>query len=90
MHKHTSLVGGLTVGEAVCVGAGVHGNLCVCVCVRAHALSHVQFFVTPRTIAHQVPLSMGLSQKEYWSGLPFPFAKFFCEPKIALKNKVYI
>ena len=26
----------------------------------------------PRTIARQAPLSMGFSQKEYWSGLPFP------------------
>ena len=23
-------------------------------------------------IAHQVPLSMGFSRQEYWSGLPFP------------------
>ena len=23
-------------------------------------------------VAHQVPLSMGLSWQEYWSGLPFP------------------
>ena len=35
-------------------------------------LGHVQHFVTPWTVAHQVPLSMGLSEKEYWSGLPFP------------------
>ena len=26
---------------------------------------------TPRTVAHQAPLSMGLSRQEYWSGLPF-------------------
>ena len=26
----------------------------------------------PQTIAHQAPLSMGFSRKEYWSGLPFP------------------
>ena len=26
----------------------------------------------PCTIAHQSPLSMGFSQQEYWSGLPFP------------------
>ena len=26
---------------------------------------HVQFFLTPRTVAHQAP-------QEYWSGLPFP------------------
>ena len=26
----------------------------------------------PWTVAHQAPLSMGFSRKEYWSGLPFP------------------
>ena len=41
-------------------------TLCVCV------LSHVQLFVTPWTVAHQAPLSMGFSRQEYWSGLPFP------------------
>ena len=35
-------------------------------------LGHVQFFVTPWTVACQGPLSMGLSQQEYWSELPFP------------------
>ena len=25
-----------------------------------------------QAVAHQVPLSMGFSRKEYWSGLPFP------------------
>ena len=34
--------------------------------------SHVQLFVTPWTVAHQAPLSMGFSRQEYWSGLPFP------------------
>ena len=29
--------------------------------------------VTPETAAHQVPLSLGFSRQEYWSGLPFPF-----------------
>ena len=28
--------------------------------------------VTPRTEAHWVPLSMGCSRQEYWTGLPFP------------------
>ena len=27
--------------------------------------------VTPRTLAHQAPLSMRFSRQEYWSGLPF-------------------
>ena len=28
--------------------------------------------VTPWTVAHQAPLSMGFSRQKYWSGLPFP------------------
>ena len=35
-------------------------------------LSHVQLFVTPWTVAHQAPLSMGFFRQEYSSGLPFP------------------
>ena len=40
------------------------------VCVQL--LSHVQLSVTPWTVAHQAPLSMGFSRREYGSGLPFP------------------
>ena len=29
-------------------------------------------FVTPWTVARQVPLSMGLSRQEYWRGFSFP------------------
>ena len=36
------------------------------------SLSHIQLFVTPWTVAHQAPLSMGFSRQEYWGGLPFP------------------
>ena len=32
-------------------------------------INHV--FVSPWTVAHQVPLFMGFSRQEYWSGLPF-------------------
>ena len=39
--------------------------------VGVQLLSHVRLFVTPWTAACQVPLSMGLSKKEYWSVLPF-------------------
>ena len=35
-------------------------------------LSRVQVFVTPWTVAHQAPPSMGFSRQEYWRGLPFP------------------
>ena len=29
-------------------------------------------FATPRTAAHQAPLSMGFPRQQYWSGLPSP------------------
>ena len=35
-------------------------------------LSRVRLFVIPWTVVHQVPLSVGFSRQEYWSGLPFP------------------
>ena len=38
----------------------------------AKSLSHVQLSVTPWTLGHQAPLSMGFSRQKYWSGLPFP------------------
>ena len=38
--------------------------------VRAFMLSHVRLFVTPLTVAHQAPPSMGFSRQEYWSGFP--------------------
>ena len=34
--------------------------------------SRVRLFVTLWAIAHQAPLSMGFSRKEYWSGLLCP------------------
>ena len=40
--------------------------------VATMSLSHVWFFASPRTIAHQAPLSMQFSRPEYWSGLSFP------------------
>ena len=40
--------------------------------VKVKSLCPVQLFVTPWTIAHQAPPSMGFSRQECWSGLPFP------------------
>ena len=39
---------------------------------HACALSVVSNSVTPWTVAHQAPPSMGFSRQEYWSGLPCP------------------
>ena len=41
--------------------------------------SHVKFFVTLQTVAHQAPLSMGFSMQEYWSRL-------LCPPPGGLSN----
>ena len=38
--------------------------------------------VTPWTVAHQAPLSMGFSRQEYWSGLPFPSSRDLPDPGI--------
>ena len=40
--------------------------------MKVKSLSPVRLFVTPWTVAHQAPPSMGFSRQEYWSGLPFP------------------
>ena len=37
-----------------------------------HACSVIQSCLTRWTVAHQAPLSKGLSRQEYWSRLPFP------------------
>ena len=45
--------------------------MCLLISVCSQSLSGVQLFVTPWTVAHQAPLSMGFSRQEYWSGLLF-------------------
>ena len=42
----------------------------VCCAVLCCHFIHVWLFVTPWTLAHQAPLSMGFSRQEYWNGLP--------------------
>ena len=40
--------------------------------MKVKSFSRVQLFETPWTAAYQLPLPMGFSRQEYWSGLPFP------------------
>ena len=40
--------------------------------VKVKLLSCAWLLATPRTAAHQSPLSMGFSRQEYWSGVPLP------------------
>ena len=55
--------------------------------VRVKSLSRVQLLATPRTAAHQAPLSMGFSRQEYWSGLPLPSLMLFTRKLLYFKNK---
>ena len=49
---------------------------------KVKLLSRVQLFATLWTVAYQVPLSMGFSRQEYWSGLPFPSPGDLSDPWI--------
>ena len=60
--------------------------LYLCLCVFVLTLSGVQLFATPWTGARQVPLSMGFSRQEYWSGLPFPPPGDLPDPGIGLAS----
>ena len=50
------------------------------VCLLSRAV--VSDSVIPWTVACQIPLAMGFSRKEYWSGLPFPPPGDLPEPGI--------
>ena len=44
--------------------------------------SRGQLFVTPWTVDHQAPLSMGFPRQEYWNGLPFSSPRDLPDPGI--------
>ena len=56
-------------------------------CLLSH-FSCVQLFATPGTIAHQAPLSWGLSRQEYWRGLPCPPPGDLPNPEIELASLI--
>ena len=43
-------------------------------------------FVTPWTVVHQAPLSVGFSRQGYWSGLPCPPPGVLPDPEIKPKS----
>ena len=50
--------------------------------MRAGCFSRVRLFVSPWTVAHQAPLSMGFSRQDFWSGLPCPPPRDLPDPGI--------
>ena len=53
-----------------------------------NGFSCVRLFATPRTVAHQALLSMGLSRQEYWSGLPCPPLRDLSNPRVETASHV--
>ena len=51
-------------------------------CVHVCLFGQSCLFVTPGTVAHQGPLSVGFPRQEYWSGLPFPCPGYLPNPGI--------
>ena len=43
----------------------------------AAAAKSLQLYPTPKTAAHQAPLSLGFSRKEYWSRVSLPSLEIF-------------
>ena len=76
-HTHTHTFTACKPLTASCrdLAAGLPAVVTVCVCMPVCSVASVMCssFATPWTVAHQVPLSRGLSQPEYWSGLHCPF-----------------
>ena len=62
---------------------GTMGQSMLC---YAKSLSCVLLFETPWTVAHQAPLSMGVSRQEYWSGLPCPPSRDLPDPGLCLSH----
>ena len=52
----------------------------------AQSLTRVWLFETPWNIAYEVPLSMGFSRQEYWSGLLFTPPGNLPDPRIEPKS----
>ena len=80
-----SLVVGLL---CVCLGVGVIMGVCIYICLVMQfacvlsCFSHIQLFASLWTVACQVPLPVGFSRQEYWSGLLFPSPGDFPDPGI--------
>ena len=62
-----------------------HPSCCDCPAalkLKVKSLNPVWLFATPWTVACHIPLSVGFSRQEYWSGLPFPSPRDLPNPGI--------
>ena len=70
--------------ESLKEGVIAEKTACVLSC-----FSHVGFFATLWTAAHQDPLSVGFSRQKDWSGLPFPPPGDLPDPGIELESSAF-
>ena len=70
-HGHTDdfLVSITRPQESTCLTAALLKHVLLLLLSR---FSRARFWATPETAAHQAPPSLGFSNQEHWSGLPFP------------------
>ena len=71
-----------TLCQCQCISVLVGPNRFFCV------FSHVLLFATPWTVSHQALPSMGVSQQQYWNGLPFPPPRDLPDPRIEPESHV--
>ena len=50
--------------------------------------SHVWLFMTPWTIAHQIPLSIAFSRQEYWNGSRFSSPRYLSDPGLKYRSLI--
>ena len=57
-------------------------SLALCMCVCSVHQSCLTLWPEGLYVAHQIPLSMGFSKQEYWSGLSFPTPRDRCNQRL--------
>ena len=65
--------------QDLCWVLKVSGSMILRACMWSH-FSCVRLFMTLWTVAHQAPLSMGISRQECWSGLDISFSRDLPDP----------
>ena len=75
-------------GRLLSMGSQISWSLTNLVSFFMRVYSVMSDSVTPGTVTHQTPLSMGFPRQEYWSGLPFPPPGDLPDPGIRLASLV--
>ena len=68
--------------------SNMNNYLTFCAGVVCSVTQSALLFVMLWTVASQVPLSMGFSWQEYWTGFPFPPPRDLPDPGIKLTSAV--